>query len=567
MEKLGEGGMGVVYKALDVTLGRIVALKFISASAAADESMKQRLMHEAKACAALNHPNITTIYEFVQTEEHQFIAIEFIEGKTLDFVLEAKPFALEEVLSLALQLLDGLEAAHRKGIIHRDLKASNIMLDSDDRVKIMDFGLAKLAQGSMLTQAGSTVGTAAYMSPEQAKGETTDHRTDIYSLGVVLYQLLTGTLPFPHAHHLAILYAVVNEDPKPPKQLNPAIPDQLEKIVLKAMAKIPAERFQSCGEMAQGILQASESIGGESSMRKRFSHLLSGVPESPATGRAKDPSRLSRSVVLGYGIPGIILILVLVYGILTMLPSVGDNPEGAGGADIPQGRIRAKSHVDTASSLMKMNDAARAFEELQRAIEADSTYGFAWANLAALNVRAGHLGLAMKQGKRAITLLDKVNGSSVCYNIAYTLEEMGNNEEAIAWYSEAIMTDSSFTAAYCALANLHVKSKRPDEALRLLVRFERLYPQAPDRWLLYRSYGKAHLALRNYSRAVEVLEESNRLNPADPEVLFLLATTFEVLKMNEESLTRWQQYAEAERDPTKRAEAFQHVELLKKQTH
>ena len=130
LEKIGEGGMGVVYKALDSTLGRIVALKFISPSLAADETMKQRLMHEAKACAALNHPNITTIYEFVQTEEHNFISIEFIEGKTLDEVLTRKQFTQEEVLDLALQLLDGLGAAHRKGIIHRDLKVQNIMLDA-----------------------------------------------------------------------------------------------------------------------------------------------------------------------------------------------------------------------------------------------------------------------------------------------------------------------------------------------------------------------------------------------------------------------------------------------------
>ena len=129
------------------------------------------------------------------------------------------------------------------------------------------------------------------------------------------------------------------------------------------------------------------------------------------------------------------------------------------------------------------------------------------------------------------------------------------------------MTDSSFTAAYCALANLHVKSKRPNEALSLLVRFERLYPQAPDRWLLYRSYGKANLALRNYNRAKEVLEESNQLHPADPEVLFLLATTYEALKMNEESSVRWQQYAEAEKDSVKRAEALQHVKLIRQRTH
>lgn len=237
LEKLGEGGMGVVYRALDTTLGRTVALKFISASAGANESMKQRLAREAKACAALNHPNITTVYDFVETDEHVFIAMEFVEGEALDKILEAKHFDAADAAALVLQLLDGLEAAHSKGITHRDLKASNIMLDADGRLKIMDFGLAKFAQGSMLTLSGCTVGTAAYMSPEQARGEETDHRTDIYSVGVVLYQLLTGTIPFPHAHHLAVLYSVVNEAPKPPRELNSSIPAAVEAVIPKAMVK------------------------------------------------------------------------------------------------------------------------------------------------------------------------------------------------------------------------------------------------------------------------------------------------------------------------------------------
>lgn len=559
LEKLGEGGMGVVYKALDTTLGRTVALKFISASAATDESMKQRLMREAKACAALNHPNITTVYEFVQTEEHEFIAIEFIEGKTLDKVLEKKQFELVEALTLALQLLDGVEAAHRKGIIHRDLKASNIMLDADGRAKIMDFGLAKLAQGSLLTQAGSTVGTAAYMSPEQARGEETDHRTDIYSLGVVLYQVLTGQLPFHHAHHLAILYAVVNENPKPLRELNDAIPLQLEAIVLKAMAKTPGERFASCAEMARSLIQVSESIGGETSIRRQYRHLFeSGATTLPETGRAESAQWFSRSAILKYGVPCLIGLLALAYVVVKMIPSEQTSSLEA--------RKAAKVHLDSALVIMHANNAGRASQELERAIEIDSTYGAVWANLAVLNIRGKRLDLAVKQCRKAVAL-DKKSGSGACYNLAWAYEEIGNTAEALAWYSEAIMADSSFTAAYCAVANIYVNSNRAEEAVRLLVRLERLYPGTPDRWQLYRSYGKAHLALRNYVRAREVLEESNQLHADDPQTLFLLASTYEALKMNKESLATWQQYASKEKDPAKLAGALLHVKRLSKDQH
>ena len=558
LEKLGEGGMGVVYKALDTTLGRTVALKFVSASAAGDESMKQRLVREAKACAALNHPNITTVYEYVQSEEHEFIAIEFIEGKTLNQLLESKQFQLVESFSIALQLLDGLEAAHRKGVIHRDLKASNIMLEADGRVKIMDFGLAKLTQGSMLTQPGSTVGTAAYMSPEQARGEETDHRTDIYSLGVVLYQLLTGKLPFDNPHYLAVLYAVVNVDPRPLRELDPAIPAELENIVLKAMAKDPDRRFQSCAVMARSLLEVSEAIGGANSMRRQYRHLVgSGSGVSIEAGAVKNAQWIPRSVILRYGVPGLLVVLAIAYAIVRMLPSQQDN--------VSEARKLAKVHVDSALALMKENNSAMALQELQSAVRADSTYGSAWANLAVLNIRGKRLDLAVQQCRKAVAL-DRKNSSPACYNLAYAFEEIGNNEEALAWYSEAIMTDSTLTPAYSALANLYVKSDRPEEAIRLLVRFERLNPDLPMRWLLDRSYGKAHLALHNYARAKEVLEESQQLQPNEPETLFLLASAYEALKMTKESIAKWQEYGKTEKDPAKLAEALLHIERLRKKS-
>lgn len=240
-----------------------------------------------------------------------------------------------------------------------------------------------------------------------------------------------------------------------------------------------------------------------------------------------------------------------------MLPSQENNVSDA--------RRLAKVHVDSALALMRGNNTAMAFQELQSAIEADSTCGSAWANLAVLNIWQKRLDLAVQQCRKAVAL-DRRNSSPACYNLAYAFEEIGNNEEALAWYSEAIMTDSSFTPAYCALANLFVKSNRPEEAIRLLVRFERLNPDLPMRWLLDRSYGKAHLALHNYARAKEVLEESQQLQPNQPETLFLLASTYEALKMTKESIAKWQEYGKTEKDPAKLAEALLHIEKLRKKS-
>ena len=565
LEKLGEGGMGVVYKALDTTLGRTVALKFISASAGGDESMKQRLAREAKACAALNHPNITTVYDFVETDEHQFIAMEFVEGKGLDRILEAKQFDVAEAATLVLQLLDGLEAAHRKGITHRDLKPSNIMLDADGRLKIMDFGLAKFAQGSMLTQSGATVGTAAYMSPEQARGEETDHRTDIYSVGVVFYQLLTGTTPFPHAHQLAILYSVVNEAPKPPRELNSSIPAVFEDIILKAMEKNPGARFKSCTEMAKGILEASEGVAGAVSLRERFRHFLKvSGPASGASSSTKTRQPFLRSKHSRLGMSALVAVLALTYIILKIFPPSGWNGwENTVKARANAARMSAKKHTDSAVVLMQANRADVAVQELEQAIEADSTFGAAWANLAVINMRAQRPDVAEMQLRKAITL-DKNAAHMYCYNIAYACEERGDTAEAMAWYSESIAADSSFAPAYCAVANLYLLNRRPNDALQVLVRFQRLNPESPDRWQVYRSYGKVHLALQSFRRAKEFLEESNRLHPNNAQTLFHLALAYDALKMDKESLVAWREFASIEEDPAKLAGVLLRIKELEK---
>ncbi len=249
LEKLGEGGMGIVYKAEDTKLKRIVALKFLSAIAFGGED-KSRFLREAQAAAALNHPNICTIYAIDEVDGQMFIAMEFIEGQSLLEKIASGMLQVASVIDIAKQIAEGLQAAHEKGITHRDIKSANVMITKKGQVKIMDFGLAKLSRGgTMLTKEGMTLGTAAYMSPEQARGEVVDHRTDIWSLGVVLYEMISGRLPFRGEYEAAMMYSILNEEPEPLTSLRSNVPMDLERVVAKMLAKNPATRYQHVDEL------------------------------------------------------------------------------------------------------------------------------------------------------------------------------------------------------------------------------------------------------------------------------------------------------------------------------
>jgi serine/threonine-protein kinase len=249
LEKLGEGGMGVVYKAEDTKLKRLVALKFLPSSLMASEAEKTRFVHEAQAAAALNHPNICTIYEINEADGQSFIAMEFIEGQSLKDKIAAGPLKIDEALNIAMQVAEGLHAAHEKKITHRDIKPANVMITTKGQAKIMDFGLAKLAGRTVVTKEGMTLGTVAYMSPEQGRGEEVDRRTDIWAFGVVLYEMITGQHPFKGMYEQAVMYSIMNEEPEPMTGLRTGVPMELERIVNKCLAKNPGERYQHVDEM------------------------------------------------------------------------------------------------------------------------------------------------------------------------------------------------------------------------------------------------------------------------------------------------------------------------------
>ncbi len=250
IEKLGEGGMGVVYKAEDLILERPVALKFLSPGTIGVEEDAARFLHEAKAAAALNHPNICTIYEIGEDAGQTFIAMECVEGENLRTRMRHAPLPLDEALTIAADIGRGLAAAHDKGIVHRDIKPANIVVTPERMVKIMDFGLARVGGGAQLTQVGTTVGTVAYMSPEQARGEEVDHRTDIWSLGVVLYEMLTGRRPFLGDRDMAVIYSILNTDHERPTTLRSDLPPELDDCMKKMLAKNRVDRYRNASEAA-----------------------------------------------------------------------------------------------------------------------------------------------------------------------------------------------------------------------------------------------------------------------------------------------------------------------------
>ncbi len=263
VEKLGEGGMGVVYKARDTRLDRFVALKFLQTVLPATTQDTVRFFHEAKAASSVDHPNICTVYDFDETPEGQtFIVMGYYEGKTLKERLEEGTIPPAEAVAIALAVADGLAAAHHKGIVHRDIKSSNVLLTADGQVKIMDFGLAKLRGQPQITNKGTPLGTVAYMSPEQARGDEVDHRTDIWSFGVVLYEMLTGVLPFRSEYDQAMIYSILHENPVPVGELNPALGQGLARIVARALMKNPAERYQSIAALRTDLTSAGDEPAG-----------------------------------------------------------------------------------------------------------------------------------------------------------------------------------------------------------------------------------------------------------------------------------------------------------------
>jgi serine/threonine protein kinase/Tol biopolymer transport system component len=358
--QLGSGGMGVVYEALDLDLGRHVALKFLPPQLSRDQKALDRFLLEARTASALNHPNICTIYAVEKAGDQSFIAMERLEGETLGRRLNTGPVPLDRLLEWCIQLADALEAAHAKGIIHRDIKPANIFITQRGQVKVLDFGLAKLARPEMemetigatqdspephLTNPGATVGTVNFMSPEQARGEALDPRSDLFSLGLVMYQMATGRLPFSGATSAVVFHAILELDPVPVLQLNPTLPPRLDEIIGKALEKDRDLRYHSAGDLRGDLrrLKRDTESGRKLAQAIPISELGTGASPVPATASstqgetssAKRPSgssaviSVARQHKLSSGVTaGIVLLLVAAaaYGVYAYLARSRPSP-------------------------------------------------------------------------------------------------------------------------------------------------------------------------------------------------------------------------------------------------
>ena len=302
VEKLGEGGMGEVYLAEDTKLNRRVALKFLPVQLASDDEFKERFKREAQSAAALNHPNIITIHEVADYETRPFIAMEYVEGESLKDVIARKELSIGGLLDVASQISDGLSVAHQAGVIHRDIKPQNILMGKDGRVRICDFGLAKAKRDVTLTQVGSTLGTIAYMSPEQAQGRDVDQRSDIFSFGTVLYEMVAGQMPFRGEHEAAMIHAIVNDTPEPMARYKTDVPAGLQRIVDKCLKKDVATRYQSAAEVVSDLKELQQ--------------------ESRTTAPIRVPRRKTLNPVMLAGVG--VLVLIAAYALISLLSPSGE---------------------------------------------------------------------------------------------------------------------------------------------------------------------------------------------------------------------------------------------------
>lgn len=289
-DKIGAGGMGEVYLAEDTRLNRRVALKFLPAHLAEDADVRARFTREAQAAAKLDHPSIVTIHEVGEHLGRPFFAMQYIDGKTLHEHSQNQSLPVAQIVQLISQVSDGLAKAHTAGVTHRDIKSANIIVDGDLRPKILDFGLATIQGGEMLTKVGSTLGTVAYMSPEQATGREVDHRSDLFSLGVVLYELIAGRTPFKRNNDAATLHAIVSETPEPLARYKSDVAPELQRIVSKTLAKNPAERYQSASDLSadlKTVLRAAET--GEYRTTGKVALSRPSIAVLPFTNMSADP--------------------------------------------------------------------------------------------------------------------------------------------------------------------------------------------------------------------------------------------------------------------------------------
>jgi len=597
LSKIGQGGMGEVYLAEDTEIQRRVALKFIPASAATGPDAIERLRREARAAGSLDHPAIVTIYEIGSHEGRPFIAMAYVEGESLRTHLERHAIPVERALEIVGELCNGLAKAHAAGIVHRDLKPDNIMLDAAGRVRILDFGLAKLADLPTLTETNSTVGTLHYMSPEQVRGETVDRRSDLFSIGSLLYEMLAGRKAFDGPHAAAVQYAIVNEEPEPVTRYNPRVSPEAARIVGKLLDKNPSRRYQSAEDLGADLrrLTGARLAGSRPPGKARARSLQVGIPVAVAVIAAAaallfGPARRGGGPVPVEARPVIAVLpfenlgaaddsyfadgiteeitsrLAMVHGIGVISRTstqqyrastkpLGQIAQELGANYILEGTVRwdrtgGGKRVRITPQLIRTSDdthvwASNYEHQLDRIFEVQ-------ADIASNIVRAMELTL-LDRDRDALAVVPTSNVEA--YNVylrgrehdsrGYELDDV---QQAIVLYERAVQLDSTFAAAWARLGMAHANMyqqgyDRTDERLRrakrAVDRAFALAPNSPDANLAMAYY--RYWGFKDYAGALESAARAEQIQPGGADIHKTIGLILRRQGRHEEAVARFEQ--------------------------
>lgn len=559
IEKIGAGGMGEVYLAEDTPLGRRVALKFLPKNLSADQDMRKRFVREAQAAAMLDHPNIVPIYEVSEHKGGPFFSMALVEGRPVAEMIRGETVAINRACEIGMQLCDGLQAAHDKGIVHRDIKPSNILIDNSNRVRIVDFGLASVAAADHLTKSGSTIGTLGYMSPEQVRGDKTDSRADLFSLGVVLYELVTGRAPFAGDNQAAILNAILNNRPTAPSEYRSNLPPKLQSVILKLLDKSPDHRYQTAGEVSEDLKRISLAVDSPD---------VAGISERPSIA-VLPFANLSTDSEQEYFCDGIaedvINALTNVAGLRVVARTSafafkGQNKDirqigrELGVSTILEGSVRKSANkIRVTGQLINVDDGFHIWSERYDrtlddifAIQDDISLAIVDQLKIKLlkgeeqtirkrpttNVEAHNLYLkgkyfwnrrTRKSLNQAISLFEQAvaldpefalayNGMAEAKAVQYTRDfsHQPLAQEATAMAQKALQIDPSLSEPYCTLSMIAFMNWRWDECVAYMKRSLSLnpnYPTANHWWAI------GLIAFGRYDRALEYAEKARRLDP------------------------------------------------------
>ncbi|UCH83394.1 MAG: protein kinase [Candidatus Latescibacterota bacterium] len=505
---LGEGGMGTVYRAEDPTLERAVALKVIRAQSMSTQA-KERFLREARACSRINHPNIVTVYAAGEEDGRPYLAMEFVEGRTLKDIIDEGSIAWDQAVRWMIDILDALGRLHQDGIIHRDLKPENIMVTHEGVIKLMDFGIARITTSETLTQEGATVGTVFYMSPEQVAGKKIGPQSDVFSIGVVLYQMLTARYPFEGEHPMAVMYSITNTAPQPIEDIVQDIPLELQSILSQALEKDPTRRYANAREFADAL---RDLIGEQ-------------APAAP-----------SRGLPLRILIPAVAVIAVAVFAAVFFTRGPSHNRE------------LAKNSNEMGFTYQENGDLAAAQIEYRKAIAADPTYAYPWNNLGMMAMLAGDLAEADSLFRQAIKH-DPDYAAAHC-NLGNVRWERGDLDGAEESFRSGIAADSSIVGGYNDLGVLLVEQKRFDEAAVVI---DRGLAVAPNESYLLKNRGRVALGLGDGDEAAAFWQRAVEIDPRNTDAHRLLAEWFESNGQPDRAKPHWTAVLQSGREEDRRA--------------